>query len=184
MFTIACTLSGVSVFVVWIPAKDSPLAIGFAIMFGFTSGAFIGLSGALPISVSPLPEIGYRLGLVLTVASIGGAILQNSANGWLDVKIFGGAMCLTGRRLSWYRGCSIPRRNFSRCLECRGGTFIKLMEHAEGLGDCSGVIRFGLELGGTLVLIITIFWGCPISLVLTTVYYYLISRLLDYNPLQ
>jgi MFS transporter, MCT family, aspergillic acid transporter len=104
MLIIACALSGISVFAVWIPAKDLSIAIGFAIMFGFTSGAFISLSGALPISVSPLPEIGYRLGLVLlaisipalTVAPIGGAILQNSANGWLDVKIFGGVMCLAG----------------------------------------------------------------------------------------
>jgi MFS family permease len=104
MFIIACTLSGISVLTLWIPAKDSSISIGIAIMFGFMSGAFIGLSGALPISVSPLPEIGYRLGLVLlaisipalTVAPIGGAILQNSANGWLDVKIFGGVMCIAG----------------------------------------------------------------------------------------
>ncbi|KAH8203961.1 hypothetical protein TruAng_001903 [Truncatella angustata] len=104
MFIIACALSGISEFAVWIPAKSSSITIGFAIMFGFTSGAFIGLSGALPVSVSPLPEIGYRLGIVflaiaipaLTMAPIGGAILQNSTNGWLDVKIFGGVMCLVG----------------------------------------------------------------------------------------
>jgi MFS family permease len=104
IFIIACTLSGVSVLAVWIPAKDSPIAIGFAVMFGFTSGAFMSLSGALPMSISLLPEFGYRLGLVflaisipaLTMAPIGGAILQNSANGWLDVKIFGGIMCLVG----------------------------------------------------------------------------------------
>ncbi len=104
MFIIACTLSGISQFAVWIPAKHPSIAIGFAIMFGFVSGAFIGLSGALPASVSPPPEIGYRLGVVflaisipaLTMAPIGGAILQNSANGWLDVKIFGGVMCVAG----------------------------------------------------------------------------------------
>jgi MFS family permease len=107
MFIIACTLSGISEFAVWILAKHSSIAIGFAIMFGFASGAFIGLLGALPVSVSPLPEIGYRLGVVflatsipaLTMAPIGGAILQNSANGWLDVKIFGGVMCLAGSAL-------------------------------------------------------------------------------------
>lgn len=73
-------------------------------MFGFASGAFIGLSGALPVSVSPVPEIGYRLGVVflaiaipaLTLGPIGGAILQSSANGWLNIKIFGGVMCLAG----------------------------------------------------------------------------------------
>jgi MFS family permease len=104
IFTIACALSGVSVFAVWIPAKDSAIAIGFAVMFGFMSGAFIGLSGALAASVSPVAEIGYRLGLVLlaisipalTVAPIGGAILQDAANPWLAVKIFAGVMCIAG----------------------------------------------------------------------------------------
>ncbi|KAI8712741.1 MFS domain-containing protein [Fusarium sp. LHS14.1] len=108
MFIIACALSGISEFAVWIPAKQSSIAIGFAIMFGFTSGAFIGLSGALPISVSPPAEIGYRLGVLLlaisipalTMAPIGGAILQNSTNGWLDVKIFGGIMCLAGSAIT------------------------------------------------------------------------------------
>jgi MFS transporter, MCT family, aspergillic acid transporter len=107
MFIIACTLSGISEFAAWILAKHSSIAIGFAIMFGFTSGAFIGLVGALPVSVSPLPEIGYRLGVVflatsipaLTMAPIGGAIRQNSGNGWLDVKIFSGVMCLAGSAL-------------------------------------------------------------------------------------
>ncbi|KAJ5148546.1 hypothetical protein N7448_000124 [Penicillium atrosanguineum] len=104
MFIMACTLSGITEFAVWIRAEKPSIAIGFAVMFGFASGAFIGLFGALPISVSPLPEIGYRLGVVflassipaLTMAPIGGAILQNSANGWLDVKVFGGVMCLAG----------------------------------------------------------------------------------------
>ncbi|KAH9218330.1 major facilitator superfamily domain-containing protein, partial [Leptodontidium sp. 2 PMI_412] len=104
IFVIACALSGVSIFAVWIPAKDSAIAIGFSIMFGFMSGAFIGLSGALAASVAPVAEIGYRLGLVLlaisipalTVAPIGGAILENAGDPWLDLKIFGGVMCLTG----------------------------------------------------------------------------------------
>ncbi|RSL48147.1 hypothetical protein CEP53_009655 [Fusarium sp. AF-6] len=108
MFIIACAVSGISEFAVWIPAKHSSIAIGFAIMFGFASGAFIGLSGALPISVSPPAEIGYRLGVLLlaisipalTMAPIGGAILQNSNNGWLDVKIFGGVMCLAGSAIT------------------------------------------------------------------------------------
>ncbi|RMJ16566.1 hypothetical protein CDV36_003727 [Fusarium kuroshium] len=108
MFILACAVSGISEFAVWIPAKHSSIAIGFAIMFGFASGAFIGLSGALPISVSPPAEIGYRLGVLLlaisipalTMAPIGGAILQNSNNGWLDVKIFGGVMCLAGSAIT------------------------------------------------------------------------------------
>ncbi|KAL5358545.1 major facilitator superfamily domain-containing protein [Aspergillus floccosus] len=104
MFIIACALSGISEFAVWIPAKRSSIAVGFDIIFGFVSGAFIDLSAALPVSVSPPSEMGYWLGVVflaisipaLTMAPIGGVILQNAANGWLDVKIFGGIMCLPG----------------------------------------------------------------------------------------
>lgn len=73
-------------------------------MFGFVSGAFIGLLGALPASVSPLPEMGYRMGVVflaisipaLTMGSVGGAILQHGSRGWLGVKVFGGVMCVAG----------------------------------------------------------------------------------------
>ncbi|KAJ5741024.1 hypothetical protein N7493_000896 [Penicillium malachiteum] len=102
MFIIACAVSGVSEFAVWIPATRSAVAIGFSIIFGFASGAFIGLSGALPAQATPVEEIGYRLGVVflaisisaLTMAPIGGAILQSSS--WLNVKIFGGVMSILG----------------------------------------------------------------------------------------
>lgn len=40
MFTIACTVSSVCEFAVWIPATKSSIDSGFAIMFGFASGAF------------------------------------------------------------------------------------------------------------------------------------------------
>ncbi|KAH6892948.1 major facilitator superfamily domain-containing protein [Thelonectria olida] len=104
MFIIACAVSGISNLALWIPAKTSSITIGYAIMFGFASGAFVSLVGALPLSVSPVPEIGYRMGVVflvisipaLTMAPIGGAILQHAANGWLDLKIFAGVMCLVG----------------------------------------------------------------------------------------
>ncbi|KAH7127286.1 major facilitator superfamily domain-containing protein [Dactylonectria macrodidyma] len=104
MFIIACAVSGISNLAVWIPAKTSSITIGYAIMFGFASGAFVSLVGALPLSVSPVPEIGYRMGVVfliisipsLTMAPTGGAILQHAADGWLDLKIFAGVMCLAG----------------------------------------------------------------------------------------
>jgi MFS transporter, MCT family, aspergillic acid transporter len=88
----------------WIPTTYESAVIGFAVMYGFVSGAFIGLFAALPASVSPMPETGYRMGVVmlfisipaLTMGLIGGQILQNSADGWLHMKIFGGVMCLAG----------------------------------------------------------------------------------------
>lgn len=110
MFIITCALSGIAELALWIPATNESAVIGFAIMYGFVSGAFIGLFAALPASVSPMPEIGYRMGVVmlfvsipaLTMAPIGGQILQSSAHGWLHMKIFGGVMCLTGSAIILY----------------------------------------------------------------------------------
>jgi hypothetical protein len=105
-----CALSGIAELALWIPATYESAVIGFAIMYGFVSGAFVGLFATLPASVSPAPEIGYRMGVVmlfisipaLTMAPIGGQILQNSADGWLHVKIFGGIMCLAGSAIVLY----------------------------------------------------------------------------------
>ncbi len=102
VFIIACALSGIAELALWIPATYESAVIGFAITYGFVSGAFISLFAALPASVSPMPEVGYRMGVVmlfisipaLTMAPIGGQILEKS--GWLNVKIFGGVMCLAG----------------------------------------------------------------------------------------
>ncbi|KAJ4259560.1 hypothetical protein NW762_007489 [Fusarium torreyae] len=104
MFIIACGVTGISNLAVWIPATKSSITIGYAIMFGFASGAFVSLVGALPVSVSPIPEIGYRMGIVflvisipaLTMAPIGGIILQHASNGWVSLKVFAGVMCLVG----------------------------------------------------------------------------------------
>ncbi|KAM0429451.1 hypothetical protein ACHAQK_011074 [Fusarium lateritium] len=104
MFVIACTVSGISNLAVWIPATKSSITIGYAIMFGFASGAFVSLVGALPVSVSPIPELGYRMGIVfliisvpaLTMAPIGGAILQHASNGWVSLKVFAGVLSLAG----------------------------------------------------------------------------------------
>ncbi|KAI9146833.1 Fujikurins efflux protein [Paramyrothecium foliicola] len=108
MFIIACALSGISTLAIWIPADAGTIAIGFGVTFGFASGGFISLVGALPISVSSPPEIEYRMGVVffvisfpgLVMAPTGGAIIGNSSDGWRDVKIFAGVMALAGSAMN------------------------------------------------------------------------------------
>ena len=113
MFVIAGAASGIIELALWIPATYQSAAIGFAVTFGFLSGAFISLLAALPASVSPLPQIGYRIGVVmlilslpsLTMAPIGGAILRKASSidgGWLHVKIFGGVMSIAGSAVVFY----------------------------------------------------------------------------------
>lgn len=113
VFIIAGATSGIVELALWIPATYQSAAIGFAVTFGFLSGAFVSLLAALPASVSPLPQIGYRIGVVmlvlslpaLTMAPIGGRILQSASSvedGWLHVKIFGGVMSLAGSAVVFY----------------------------------------------------------------------------------
>ncbi|KAH7009303.1 major facilitator superfamily domain-containing protein [Microdochium trichocladiopsis] len=113
VFIIAGAASGIIELALWIPATYEAATIGFAVAFGFLSGAFVSLLAALPATVSPLPEIGYRIGVVmlilslpaLTMAPIGGSILQSASSvddGWLHVKIFGGVMSLAGSAVVFY----------------------------------------------------------------------------------
>ncbi|KAK3316851.1 major facilitator superfamily domain-containing protein [Apodospora peruviana] len=113
VFIIAGAASGIVELALWIPATYQSATIGFAVTFGFLSGAFVSLLAALPASVSPLPQIGYRIGVVmlvlslpaLTMAPIGGRILQGASSvddGWLHVKIFGGVMSLVGSAVVLY----------------------------------------------------------------------------------
>jgi MFS family permease len=122
-FIIACALCGVSELAVWLVAKTSATMIGCAVFFGFMSGAFTSLSGALPISVSPAGEIGYRLGLTylafsipgITMGVIGGAIIESSSFGWSGMEIFAALTCFVGSAITLYsRWLYTDRKLFKR----------------------------------------------------------------------
>jgi len=104
VFVVATGTAGVFTLAFWIPAAgDSPI-IAYAVIFGFFSGAYVSLIGALVAQISPLPEIGYRTGLVFLVCSvsglianpIAGQILDNTSSHWTGLKAFAGAMLLGG----------------------------------------------------------------------------------------
>lgn len=54
----------------WLPADSSALLIVFSALFGFTSGAGIGLTPALVAQISDVKEIGVRTGLMMGFSSI------------------------------------------------------------------------------------------------------------------
>jgi len=102
-FATSAFLTGVATLALWIPGKTQAATIAFAALFGFFSGAYFTLIGALVAKVSPPPEIGFRTGLAFLFCSIpalvtnpiAGAILQHSGQ-WEDLKAFAGALCLAG----------------------------------------------------------------------------------------
>ncbi|KAJ6780206.1 hypothetical protein PWT90_01933 [Aphanocladium album] len=103
IFIGCCYLSGIWILALWISKNSQSALIAFAALFGFSSGAYISLVAPLVMQISPLPEIGFRTGIVFFVASIGGlttnpinGALVDSSGGFTGMKIFAGVFCLVG----------------------------------------------------------------------------------------
>lgn len=110
-FIVSCLFSGLFTLALWIPssttASSSPttnsIIIAYTVLFGFFSGAYVSLLGALVAAVSPPREIGYRTGVLFLVAAvpglvtnpIGGAILSGGG-GFMGMKVYAGVMMLAG----------------------------------------------------------------------------------------
>lgn len=63
-------LTAAVIFGLWLPTPSNALLIVFAAVFGFVSGAGIGLTPALVAQISDIKEIGVRTGLTMGLASI------------------------------------------------------------------------------------------------------------------
>lgn len=106
-YIVVCYLSGIMVLALWLPATSNGEIIVFASIFGITSGAYVSLSLALIVQVSPSKEFGYRMGLLfffacfpgLTTNPIAGAILEQNHNSFVGVQIYSGVMWIAGTTL-------------------------------------------------------------------------------------
>lgn len=103
IFIVVCFLTGIWILALWIPSKTTGGVIAFAALFGFCSGAYVSLIAPLVAQISPIPEIGFRTGIIFFIASvsglttnpINGAILGQSGS-WVGVQVFSGVFCLAG----------------------------------------------------------------------------------------
>lgn len=103
IFVVVCYLSSIWVLALWIPANSDGALIAFAVLFGFSSGAYVSLIAPLVAAISPFEEIGFRTGITFLIGSIGGlttnpingAILAGPS-GWVGMKVFSGVFCLAG----------------------------------------------------------------------------------------
>lgn len=117
IFVVVCYLSGLWILALWIPASSNAALIAFAVIFGFFSGAYVSLITPLVMAVSPMPELGFRTGIVmfacaiagLTASPINGALVDGSS-GFLGLKVWSGVFCFVGttfvlvariRRVGW-----------------------------------------------------------------------------------
>lgn len=84
--------TGISVLAIWLPGRSSATSIVFAVLFGVGSGACIGLGPVLIMSISPMNEVGIRMGTIFAIAAvgcltsppIGGAIVDKTRGGDYD----------------------------------------------------------------------------------------------------
>ena len=99
-----CILTTILLLAMWIPANTNAVFIAFAPLFGFASGAAIGLTPVLIAQISEIKDIGTRTGTAfgmaafaaLTGTPIAGAIVTADNGHFLHAKIFAGVICAAG----------------------------------------------------------------------------------------
>jgi len=94
-------LSAAITLALWIPGKSDGALIAFAVLFGFSSGGFIGLFPTLIAQISDIRQIGVRTGTAFAVLSVGaltgapiaGAITTAQKGDFLGLQLFCG-LCM------------------------------------------------------------------------------------------
>ncbi|CAI4215868.1 unnamed protein product [Parascedosporium putredinis] len=64
IFVIVGYLTALLILALWIPCNTQEGIIAFSALYGFSSGAYVSLIGPLIAQISPLPEIGFRTGII------------------------------------------------------------------------------------------------------------------------
>jgi MFS family permease len=91
-------LSAILVLALWLPGHSNAALITFAAFFGFSSGGVIGLGPSLIATISPIKEIGFRMGVFMAFTSIGaligppiaGTIISGDNGSYTFVALFSG----------------------------------------------------------------------------------------------
>ncbi|KAH5439841.1 hypothetical protein HBI47_044980 [Parastagonospora nodorum] len=104
MQVLFCTIAGIVVLALGIPAASNAAFIIFAALYGFASGAFVSLLPAQIAHISPVEQIGVRVGVTfacisfagLVGAPIAGAIVDANGGRFWGLNVFSGVMLLAG----------------------------------------------------------------------------------------
>lgn len=109
VITSMAILSGVLCVALWLPGHSIGANIAFAALFGISSGGLIGLGPVLVVEVSPISEVGTRMGVILAIASvgvltappIGTYIAASSDGGYTYTALFAGINCFVAAIGLW-----------------------------------------------------------------------------------
>lgn len=91
-------ISSIFCLAIWIPVKSTAGILVFAVIFGFSSGGFIGLGPTLVAQISDIRFIGTRVGTAFAVQSFGsltgsplaGAIVSEQNGKFIGLQLFCG----------------------------------------------------------------------------------------------
>ncbi|KAF4589293.1 putative transporter MCH4 [Ophiocordyceps camponoti-floridani] len=97
-------LSAIFCLAVWTPVNNTVGIIVFMIIFGFSSGGYIGLAPTLIAQISDISQIGTRVGTAFAIQSfgaltgspIGGALVSARHGSYLGLQLFCGFALLIG----------------------------------------------------------------------------------------
>lgn len=107
MQTLWCFVAAILVLALGLPASSNAAFITFAALYGFASGAFVSLLPAQMAQISPIEQIGVRVGVVFACISfaglvgnpIAGAIVVHNHGKYWGLNVFAGVMLLSGASL-------------------------------------------------------------------------------------
>lgn len=109
--TAGLLMSSIMTLALWIPVRGLTGLILYAIFYGVASGTFIMVSPACCAQISPVTDIGTRIGLSFAVASIaaltgipiGGAIIADASKNsqWIGMMIFAAVLTAVAAVIHW-----------------------------------------------------------------------------------
>ena len=96
--------SSIIVLALWLPSKSTAPVVVFAALYGFSSGAFVGMIPACIAQISDIRQIGVRTGTLFACVSIaalcgnpvGGALLSGNGGDFSHLQIFCGVIIIAG----------------------------------------------------------------------------------------
>ncbi|KAF7348053.1 Monocarboxylate permease-like protein [Mycena sanguinolenta] len=111
---ISTLLSGILILSLWYTSTAEPNLIAFSAIYGFASGPFFSLTTACAAQISPVHEVGARIGMIFVAMStgafagtpIGGVFIrQTTVPHFRQLILFSGIMALVGVVL--FLGCTV-----------------------------------------------------------------------------
>ncbi|KAJ4413177.1 hypothetical protein N0V91_000151 [Didymella pomorum] len=102
-----CTMAGIIVLALGLPASGNAAYITFAALYGFASGAYVSLFPAQMAQISEVHQIGVRVGVTFAVVSvaglvgnpIAGAIVSHNHGKYWGLNVFAGVFLMVGAGL-------------------------------------------------------------------------------------